>query len=79
MAEHMIVTREFVKVVGAWCKGVETEEIDPFDSTLRYPALNVGTPDGPRRAGLGDYVVKNDDGTFCVMTALDYTALEAGK
>jgi hypothetical protein len=73
--QHMIVTPEFVKVVAAWCKGVQTEEIDPFDSTKRYPALNVPTNDGAKRASLGDYVIKKEDGSFDVVTALDYAAL----
>lgn len=70
--EHMIVSPELVKVVGVWCKGVEVEEIDPFDPDKRYPALNVHTKEGMKRASLGDAVIKHEDGTFSVMGPLAY-------
>lgn len=70
--EHMIVSPELVKVVAAWCKGVQVEEIDPFDAEKRYPALNIQTREGVKRASVGDTVVKHDDGSFSVMSPLAF-------
>jgi hypothetical protein len=32
-----------------------------------YTEFNVNTPDGPMRAGPGDYIARQADGTFIVM------------
>lgn len=45
------------------------EEIDPFDSSKKFPALNVRTPHGIRRASVGDYVGKDPQGRPFVMPA----------
>lgn len=73
--EHMVLSPEFVKVVAAWTKGVEVEEIDPFDGEKRQPALNIQTREGVKRVSLGDAVIKHDDGSFSVMGPLAYQEL----
>lgn len=70
--EHMVVSPQLVKSVVAWCKGVEVEEIDPFDPEKRYPAVNIQTREGVKRASCGDTVVKHDDGSFSVMGPIAY-------
>lgn len=62
----MKLSPELVTVVSVWCSGVIVEEIDPFDNTKRYPALNVKCGDEVKRASLDDTVIKNRDGTFDV-------------
>lgn len=62
----MEVSPEMIGIISFWCNGVTVEEIDPHDVNVRYPALNVGTPEGPKRASLGDYVLKHANGTFDV-------------
>lgn len=73
--EHMIVSPELVTTVAAWCKGAQVEEIDPFDAEKRYPALNIQTREGVKRASLGDAVIKHDDGSFSIMGPLAFQDL----
>lgn len=48
-----------------WCGGSLVEEIDPFDSSKRYPAINVPGMNGSRqRASVGDYIAQDATGTF---------------
>jgi len=61
------LTADNVHAVASWCNGVQKEEIDPFDHSKRFVALNLMTKDGPRRAQQGDYIVKNTIGEFSVM------------
>jgi hypothetical protein len=63
----MLLTPELATVISVWCGGLLVEEIDPFDSTKRYPALNVPCGDEVKRASLGDWIVKKEDKTFDVM------------
>lgn len=65
-AQALLLSPETVTIVSVWCYGVVVEEIDPFDNEIRYPALNVQTREGVKRASLGDYVLKHADGTFDV-------------
>jgi hypothetical protein len=65
--QAMLLSPELVTVISVWCGGVVVEEIDPFDVEKRYPALNVPTSEGPKRASLGDYVIKHEDKTFGVV------------
>lgn len=62
----MRLSPELVTVVSVWCGGRIVEEIDPFDSSQRYPALNVQCGNEVKRASLGDTVIKHSDGTFDV-------------
>lgn len=62
--QAMLMSPELVTVISVWCQGQIVEEIDPFDSNLRFPGINLETREGVSRASLGDYVIKHDDGTF---------------
>lgn len=72
MMTHMLVTAETAEAVAAWCRGLLVEEIDPEDSSKRYPALNVQCGDEVKRASLGDYVIKHENGTYDVMGPMAY-------
>jgi hypothetical protein len=74
MLTHMQLSQENIKTVAAWAGAIEVEEIDPFNDTQRYPALNVQCGDTVKRAGLGDYVIRNSDGTFNVLGPRAYLA-----
>lgn len=63
--EAMLLTADLVTVVSVWCSGVPVETFNPLTDQM-IPALNVGTPEGPKRASLGDYVLKRKDSTFDV-------------
>jgi len=66
--QAMHLSEELVTVISVWCGAVVVEEIDPLDDTKRYPALNVQTKEGVKRASLGDYILKHHDGSFDVKT-----------
>ena len=68
--EHMLLTADNVTVVSNWASAVVVEEIDPTDSGLRTPALNVKCGYRVKRASIGDHVIKHEDGTFDVMGPL---------
>lgn len=76
----MTLTGGNVTVVATWVNAVIVEEVDPFDSEKRFPALNVQCGDQVKRASLGDKVIKHDDGTYDVLTPMaflgSYTQLE---
>jgi hypothetical protein len=57
----------------AWCGGQLVEEIDPFDSSKRYPGINVPTEQGMERASLGDHIFKVAPGDFRVRTPHAFT------
>jgi len=59
-------------VISAWARAVMVEEIDAFDADKKFPALNVQCGDGVKRASLGDYVLKHDDGTFDVKKPFEF-------
>lgn len=59
-------------VIAAWSKAIRVEEIDPVDSNLKFPGLNVQCGDEVKRASVGDYVIKHDDGTFDVRSAITF-------
>jgi hypothetical protein len=62
--QAMRLDPELTTVLSVWCQGRIVEEIDPFDSSKRFPAVNLMTREGVSRASLGDYVIKHSDGTF---------------
>jgi hypothetical protein len=66
IVQAMRLDPELVTVCSVWCHGQVVEEIDPFDSDKKFPAINLETREGVSRASLGDYVIKHDDGTFSV-------------
>lgn len=59
-------------VISAWARAVVVEEVDPFDADKKFPALNVQCGDSVKRASLGDYVLKHDDGTFDVKKPMEF-------
>lgn len=62
--QAMLMSPELVTVISVWCHGQVVEEIDPFDDSNRFLAINLRTREGVSRASLGDYVIKHEDGTF---------------
>lgn len=52
------VSLETIPEILLFCQSMEVEEIDALDSSKKYPAVNVATNQGVRRAQIGDYVVK---------------------
>lgn len=64
--QAMLLTPELITVVSVWCGGLIVEEIDPFDNSQRYPALNVQCGDKVKRASLGDWIIKKENNTFDV-------------
>lgn len=62
--QAMQMSPELATVISVWCRGQVVEEIDPFDNSNRFLAINLATREGVSRASLGDYVIKHGDGTF---------------
>jgi hypothetical protein len=60
--------------VASWCGGVYVHEIDPFDENKKFPAINVPTLDGPKRASQGSYVAKELGGKFVVYSQEQFEA-----
>lgn len=73
-SNSMLLTPETAVALSVWCGGQVVEEVDPFDDELRFPAVNVPTRSGVERASLGDYVIKDEDGTFAVKGPLTDTS-----
>lgn len=67
VVEALQVTSETVKEAAKWSGGVEVVTIDPFDSNMKFVALNVPTRDGVSRARQDDYVILDSEGQFSVM------------
>jgi hypothetical protein len=70
--EAIQVTPESVERATLWSGARQVEEIDPNDSTKRFVALNIPTLDGVKRAGEGDYIVRNNLGEFSVMSQPEF-------
>ena len=68
------VTPESVHRAAVWSGSVEVEEIDPFDKSIKFCALNVPTLDGVKRAQEGDYVVQDNEGRFDVIKKAEFEA-----
>lgn len=56
----------------AFCGGVQIEEIDPQDSKKRFVGINFPTLAGVKRATQGDYIVRDMQGGFDVMTSYEF-------
>lgn len=67
-----IVSVDTVDEIAGWCGGKAVVEHDALDHDRRFPAVNVPTRSGLKRAAQGDYVIQQDDGSFEVMGASDY-------
>jgi hypothetical protein len=63
------VLPENIREVLLFCAGQQTEEIDPFDSTNKYVAVNVPTVQGVLRASQYDWVTKTWLGAVGVVNA----------
>ena len=72
--EAIQLTPESVHRAAVWCGGVEVEEIDPFDNTIKFCAMNVPTIHGVQRCQQGDYIVKDSEGNFCVVKRAEFEA-----
>jgi len=66
--QAMLLTPELITVASVWASAIVVEEIDALDDSKRYPALNLRTRNGVRRAAPGVYIVKHSDGDFDLMT-----------
>jgi hypothetical protein len=66
------VTQDSITVISVWCHGQTVVEHDALDHEMTFPALNVPTSDGPKRASQGDYIVRYDDGSFDVKKAYEF-------
>lgn len=66
------VSVETVSTAAAWCGGLEVVEHDALDNEKTYPAINVPTQRGVKRASEGDWVIQQEDGSFEVMGPADY-------
>ncbi len=69
--EAFVLIHDNVNTVAEWCKGIIVEEINP-ETDERYPALNLQCGEDVKRASLGDWIVKKEDGTFDVTKQGDF-------
>lgn len=63
------LTADSVTVISVWCHAEVVAEHDALDYDMTFQALTVPTPDGPKRASQGDYIVRMSDGSFDVQKA----------
>lgn len=56
-----------VEDIAHWCGGGFVREIDALDPSKTFVGINVPTPDGPKRAQEGDWIVKDQYGAFYIM------------
>lgn len=62
----VVLDENNAEIVAFWCSGGLVEEIDPFDASLRFKAINVPTHDGVKRASQGDTIIQHENGLFDV-------------
>ncbi len=70
--EAMQLTPERIKDAALWSGGKEAEEIDPFDASRRFVALNLPTLAGVQRASQGDYIVRDAKGFWSVIPCHEF-------
>lgn len=70
--EARIVGPKTAENIAVWAGGRALVEHDAVDYSKTYSAVNVPTNRGVRRAAEGDYVIKQEDGSFEVMGPTDY-------
>lgn len=75
VVEARVVDKTSVSNIAGWCAGVEVIEIDPFNSSLTFAAVNVPTAGGMMRAQEDDYVVRLPTGDFYVHKPLRFKEL----
>lgn len=66
------VTQDSITVISVWCHAPVVSEQDALTPEVTFQALNVPTPDGPKRASQGDYVVRYPEGYFWVLKAYEF-------
>lgn len=67
MADVVRVTPDTVDDLVARTGGKKVTEIDVYDSSITYVALNLRTPNGIKRASQDDYIIEHADGSFDVI------------
>lgn len=66
------LTPESVERAAQFCGGIQVTEIDPFDRSKKFVALNIPTLHGVKRASEGQYIVKDAKGHITVMHASEF-------
>lgn len=66
------VSKEMVATVASWCGGLAVVEHDALDNEITFPAVNVPTNRGVKRASEDDWVIQQEDGSFDVLGPTDY-------
>ena len=67
MFEVRRLDRDSATQLAHWCGGILVEEIDAIDNNERSPGINVPCKNGVQRASLGDYIGRDDDGSFVIL------------
>lgn len=70
--EAIKLTPESVDRAALWAGGKPVEEYDSFDRSKKFVALNVPTLRGVQRAQEGDYIVKESNGSFNVVSEREF-------
>jgi hypothetical protein len=60
------VNQKNARDVAAWCDGLSTGEPPALTPDGRGQVL-IGTPEGNQLAEDGDYILKYDDGSLCIL------------
>lgn len=66
------LTPESVERAAQFSGGIQVEEIDPFDRSRRFVALNIPTLYGMKRASEGEYIVKDQKGIITIMSPSEF-------
>lgn len=66
------VTPDSVSRAVLWCGGMQVEEVDPNDKSIKFVGVNVPTFEGMKRASEGDYILKTVQGSFNVMKRAEF-------
>lgn len=72
--EAIQVTPEKVDRAALWVGGVKVIETDPFDSSLKFVALNVPTENGVIRVPEDWWIIKRADGALEKMGPEEFAA-----
>lgn len=72
LVRALMLRADNATVLAAWSSAMVVEEVDPFDGDKKFPGLNVRCGNEVKRASLGDYVIKHDNGTFDVKKPMEF-------
>lgn len=72
--EAVLLTKENVAEVVAWCDGHQVEEVDALDPDKKYVGINFDSWQGRARVSEGDYLVKDPLGDFLVRWSEEFEA-----